>query len=261
MKINDLEIKKLQINSMLQSHILTSQELKSLNKKINDRSKAASDKVEKEYNTINTMSCQCQIQRVLGLEESKKLIGASNSSDPCKEMNDKMDGLNEAQSEATWAKTEGEAAVNQLQAYSAENSNLQGIVNDLDAQIKELQTELKTVPKPVPLSAADASGKNELSQDEIEQNWMSFSFDSVSSTKEVDTSSETYKAALSFSVGGLLWSVSGGASYSRSQQDFAQQMSKSDVAISGKFLRVTMNRDWFHPSIFSIGGLRMVSVV
>lgn len=39
--------------------------------------------------------------------------------------------------------------------------------------------------------------------------WMEFEFDSVSSSKQVDKSSKSYSASMSFSAGGVGWGVSG----------------------------------------------------
>lgn len=43
--------------------------------------------------------------------------------------------------------------------------------------------ELKNAPDPIPPAAAEASGTGQLTKQELEDNWLSFTFDSEMSTK------------------------------------------------------------------------------
>ena len=212
----------------------------------------------------------CQQKRASSGKNSSKSVATSDGgncagyesgNDPCSKINDIQTDLDKARQDLVFAQTERSSVLNQLNAYSASAANLKNIINDLTEKIAQLQKELKNAPKPIPPDVARAklNGTGQLTPEEREQNWMSFSFDSESSTKSVKTDSKTYKAAVSFSAGGALWSVSGGASYSHASQDFAEKMSNSDVTISGKLLKVTINRNWFQPSLFAVGKLQMVS--
>lgn len=158
------------------------------------------------------------------------------------------------------AKTTADSAKNQMLGFSSDNKNLQSIINQFDVQISALEKQKETAAQSTPPAANAANGTNELTSEELEANWMTFSFDSKTSKKSTSTESNSYSASLDFSVGGLGWSVGGGASYSRSQQDFAEQMSSADISVSAKFLRVTFSRNWFRPSLFKTGKLKMVSV-
>ena len=181
------------------------------------------------------------------------------SGDPCMAITDTQGAMDEARRAMVQASTQRDSALNQLMAYNATDGSLKSLLPDVDQRIEQLKNELDNAPNPIPPAAAEANGTGQLTKQEIEENWMSFTFDSEQSTKSVDTESKTYKAALSFSGGGLLWSVSGGTSYSRSSQEFNQKMSNSDVDISAKFLRVTFTRNWFRPSLFNMGKLKLVS--
>lgn len=52
---------------------------------------------------------------------------------------------------------------------------------------------------------------------------------------------------------------SGGASYSRAEQKFAQKISDSDIKISAKILKVSIKRPWFKSSLFKSNQFQMVS--
>ena len=205
----------------------------------------------------------CQQKRAKKGKESQPTDPAckdfAKTDDPCKAITDTQGEMDESRREIVQANTQKDSALNQLTAYSATDGSLNTLIKDLDQRIKQLNNELKNAPSPVPPAAADANGTGQLTTQEIKDNWMSFTFDSEQSRKSVDTESTTFQTALSFSGGGLFWSVSGGASYSHKSQDFAQKMSNSDVSISAKFLRVTFTRNWFRPSLFNLGKLKMVN--
>ena len=203
----------------------------------------------------------CQQQKANNDSNTKPDPDCSDyaSSDPCNAITDTQGDMDEARRAIVQASTQRDSALNQLTANNATDGSLNSLLLDLDQRIEQLTSELDNAPSPIPPAAAEANGTGQLTKQEIEDNWMSFTFDSEQSTKSVKTTSTTYQAALSFSASGDLWSVSGGASYSRSSQDFAQKMSQSDVDISAKFLRVTFTRNWFRPSLFNMDKLKMVS--
>lgn len=181
------------------------------------------------------------------------------SVDPCEEANKKREKMDADTKSLAEAQTKSDTTKNILEAYRSTDANLQGIVASLEEEIKNLEEDLKSAPKESPI-IDKAKGKGDMTQREIEENWMSFSFDSKTASKIKESDSKTYKGTASFSAGGLFWSVGGGASYSRSEQDFHQEMSMADVSVSAKLLRVAINRNWFRPSIFRISNsLQMVS--
>lgn len=129
-------------------------------------------------------------------------------------------------------------------------------------QIELLEKELKKAPKPLPQEAASAKEtvSHQESQQDLDDSWMSFSFDSEKAKKSVDSDSKTFKAAAAaFHASGLFWHADASASHSEASQDFNSKMSQAHISISAKLLRVTVNRNWFRPSLFEIGKLGMVS--
>lgn len=174
---------------------------------------------------------------------------------PCSQLHELQITLDKSREAVIKATDERDSAIRHLTAYSG--SNMNSIIDNLNLQIKQLEAEQKTAPKAVP---PDAVGNGKLTQKERDENWMSFNFDSESSVKTVDKSSKTYRAAASFSASSWLWSASGGASYSQSSNKFASDMNEANISISGKFLRVTINRNWFRPSIFTLAEMPLVSV-
>ena len=277
-KISDLQMRVVQLTSMMKSNIPSENEANNTIANMKNTVTATEKNIQEASVDYSCFRYLCQQKRakakrkvfrqeieflfneVQSEDASTSCSGFKyKTKDPCNELNEAQTKLDVAREEAVQAATKENSARNQLHAYSSSDSSITGILDSLKTQIDQLQEELKTAPKPVPQAAASLNGTGQLTQKEIEENWMYFSFDSDSSAKSVSTSSTTYKAALSFSVGGALWSVSGGASFSRATQDFSDKMSRSDVSITGKFLRVTINRNWFQPSIFSLGDIHMVS--
>lgn len=88
---------------------------------------------------------------------------------------------------------------------------------------------------------------------------MSFSFDSEESKKSVDSDSKVFKAAAAFHASGFFWHAGGSVSHSDAEQDFNSKMSQADISVSAKLLWVTINRNWFRPSLFDSCKLGMVS--
>ena len=179
-----------------------------------------------------------------------------DSIDYCKEVSKKEDDVKNASVAFIEAQTQANYTVNELKAYNA--GNIQTLLHSIDSDIANYTSRLATAPKVLPPIAAEASNTGAMTQEELDNNWLSFSFDSETSNTTTVTDSKTYKSALSFSANGLFWHASGGASYSRAEQDFAQQMSAADTSISAKVLRVTFSRSWFTPSIFQIAKFKMV---
>lgn len=182
---------------------------------------------------------------------------SSTKEDPCSKIKEAQESYMTSISAVADGWMESNLTLNRFEAY--DKTNLQAILNELDSRITALQQQLDNAPKLLPPLAAVASGTGTMTQKELDDNWMSFSFDSKSSISKTTKSSTSYKAAISVHDSGLSWSVSGSASYSRSTENFAADMSQSDMSVSVKMLRVTFNRNWFQPSIFSIQTLHMVS--
>ncbi len=182
----------------------------------------------------------------------------NETNDACGDVSKKEDATNNASAAVTEAQTGADNALNELKAYNASNDNMKALVGSIDSDIDNYTSQLETAPKVLPPIAAEANNTGAMTQEELDNNWLSFSFDSETSNTTTVTDSKTYKSALSFSAKGLFWHASGGASYSRAEQDFAQQMSAADTSISAKVLRVTFSRSWFTPSIFQIAKFQMV---
>ena len=266
-KINDFTARKTQIEEMINSKVPTPSMLLQIKSEYNNTITSSKQKLSDAAKKHACLVYLCEQKRAKS--DSKAPADpksdpecsdfASESSDPCKAITDTQGDMDEARRAMVQASTQRDSALNQLMANDPTDGSLNSLLLDLKQRIEQLTTELDNAPKPIPPAAAEANGTGQLTKQEIEDNWMSFTFDSEQSTKSVDTQSKTYKTATSFSAGGFLWSVSGGTSYSRSSQDFAQKMSQSDVDISAKFLRVTFSRNWFRPSLFNMGNLKMVS--
>lgn len=180
---------------------------------------------------------------------------------PCDEAKKWTTKLEEATQFAIKAQTDSDLMKNNLQAYESTNMNLQGISKNLQAKIADLERDLKSAPIHSP-AISEAKGEKDMSQKEIEQNWMSFSFDSLkySQSKKSD-SKKAFKIVIpSFFVSKFGFSAgTDGFSLSLKQKEFRHNMSVADVLVTAKLLRVTIHRNWFRPSVFRIRkSLKMV---
>ena len=255
-KITDLKMRLLQLQSMQNAQSPTDDDLKKLNP--NTNIETLKKNIEDAAKAVRCYEYLCQAEKTTKkLPEGDTCKKAYPKPKPCDEVNAQRAAMNAAMQSATQAQTENDLMMNVLEAYRS--SNTKEIADNLQAKIKALEEELKSAPTESPV-VNKAKEKGEMIPQEIEQNWMSFSFDSVASSKSVSSNSKTYKGAHSFHAGGLLWSSKGGVSYSSSEQEFHKKMSSADVSVSAKLLRVTINRNWFRPSIFRISNfLKMVS--
>lgn len=213
-----------------------------------------------EYNCYQYF---CQINRTANNPQNfvipSDCTNYKSNPDPCNQINELQNKLSQKSEALAEALSTSYSAINQLTATA--NTSISNFITQLNDEIAALHKQLPTAPKPIPpdVNKAKINGTGHLSPQEIEQNWMSFSFDSETSSSSTVTGSTTYKAAASSSLRELLWSVSGSASYSRSTQDFSSKTSSAKIAVSAKLLKVQIQRNWFRPSLFSVGSLKMVS--
>lgn len=255
-KIRDLKMRLLQLESMMNSPAPSDEDLKKLSP---SKDQEVMKKIKDAAAAIRCYEYLCEAKKsetkLADGDMCKKKYKASN---PCDEVTNQRKAMDAATQSLTEIQTKSDLTKDILGAYKSTDASLQGIIKQLKAQIANLEEDLKSAPIESPV-INKAKGKGNMAQKEIEQNWMSFSFDSETTSKSFSSDSKTYKDASSFSASGLFWSAKGGASYSHSEKDFQQAMSKAHVSVTAKLLRVTINRNWFRPSIFQISNfLRMV---
>lgn len=253
---------------MMNTNVPTKDELEKIEKKIQSTVSAEQEKIKETAKEYACYQYLCEEKRVSNTSTKTNSVTSKSScsqydkpnSDPCSKINNIQQKLSQQSADIAQAQTAGNSAINQLTAYTGNNGSMEVIIKQLNDEIAELKRQLSTAQKPIPPDAEGAkiNGTGHLSSQEIEENWMSFTYDSETSASSTVTSSTTYKAAASLSVGGLFWSVGGGASYSSSSQDFSKQMKSAQVKVSAKLLRVTIERNWFRPSLFSVSKLQMV---
>ena len=222
------------------------------------------DKVKVLNESTDTLNCYkylccCRRFNVTVNSDSDCKKYDNSSVDVCAEISQKEGGAIDASGDVTEQQLDNDYTLQKLSAYNGSSQDMQTLLQQLDDQIANYTEQLKDAPVTLPPIASSANQSEYLTQDEIDQNWRVFAFNSETSSSTAITDSKTYKTALSFSVNGLFWSAGGGASYSRAEQDFAQQMSEADVSLSAKILRVTFSRSWFTPSLFSLANFTMVS--
>ena len=159
------------------------------------------------------------------------------------------------------------AELAELQAYQSQ-SDIAGVDNriaQLDEEIASLQVQLAVAPPPVSEIAGDSEAFDPNDQ------WQSFEFTYSSQTQATSTSSfdSAYSSAASsssYSRSGSWWSRRSSGSSSSSSSSSSVSLSNaysritgSDISVSGKILRVTVQRPWFRPSLFRSKKYEIVS--
>lgn len=207
--------------------------------------------------TTNLENGRFDCQRALAGKKRKK---QNTATEEC----DKLEGLESAVAKALAEDASATSAVaaarNEYGANSILQSQISSTITFLQSQVNQYRNQLSTAPGAVPGYVADANGTRELTPAEQEDQWTAFEFDSTQASKSVSSDSRSYKASLSFGFRGGLWSVSGGASYSRSTSKFSQDISQANVKIRAKFLRVQINRPWLRTTLFKNRDLTSVSM-
>ncbi|KAL5492011.1 hypothetical protein EMCRGX_G017397 [Ephydatia muelleri] len=128
----------------------------------------------------------------------------------------------------------------------SQKANIDQAIANIDAAVEEYKKALTTSPVQLSQLADHAADDKE----QLDANWLQFSFDSAASSQQTDASSSYSSYASSASAHGLFWSASASYSTSKAQQDFSTKLNSAKVAVQGELLRVTIQRPWFRPSLF-----------
>ncbi len=134
----------------------------------------------------------------------------------------------------------------QVNGVNTTKEAFQAVIDDIDENIEDLQRSLLNAGSKFPSLARHAAD----SQDQLDSRWLQFEFDSSKTTRESSSSRSHTSVASQFSASGLLWSVKGSFSYSKSESQFRSAMNSADVKVKGELLRVVVQRPWFRPSLF-----------
>ena len=256
-------MRRAQLQAMMSAASPTEKELKALIDSSSGESTKRQKAIDDAAQAVKCYEYLCKAKnakKLATLPATDSCKTKYKESDPCQEISKSRKKLEEASQAETEAQSVSDMMKNNLEAYKSTNPSLNAILVQLNNEIDELQKKYESAPTEAPI-LRKASGKGEMSGEEIAQNWMAFTFDSEKSSKSRDTSSSTTKVAASTSFFAQ-FTLGAGMSYSRSHQEFHEKMSSSDVSVSAKLLRVTINRNWFRPSIFRNSNLfKMVSFV
>ena len=155
-----------------------------------------------------------------------------------------------------------DSATNIFKDGSGINASIKALISALDANISYLVTQQETAAVSLPSIPYEISRTDcGLSIDEHEDGWKEFQFDSTVLGQLVDTRSKTYSVAFRYGVLGGLWSVSGGAQFSKQDSQLMHIFSAANVKITSKILPVQIKRKWFMPSIFRSPQIVMVRII
>ena len=87
-------------------------------------------------------------------------------------------------------------------------------------------------------------------QDQLDSNWLSFSFSSSHKAVETSQSNRQSSYSVSVDVSSRMYGVSSSYSSSKSESSFSNRMNSADTLVEGQLLRVSIQRPWFRPSLF-----------
>ena len=137
----------------------------------------------------------------------------------------------------------------QVNSFDKKQKALNETVTLINNQIDVLQERLALKSVKMTHLAREALHVAD-TQDQLDSNWLSFSFSS--SHKEVETSQSSRQSSFSVSVdvSARMWGVSSSYSSSKSESRFSNRMNSADTLVEGQLLRVSIQRPWFRPSLF-----------
>ena len=90
--------------------------------------------------------------------------------------------------------------------------------------------------------------------------WLQFDYDSSQETTTVTEEKTSTSFDLNFKASFGLFSIGGGASYSKQTQDNFSSFKSEKVKVGGEILRVSVQMPWFRPELFKESKLTMVSL-
>ena len=162
-------------------------------------------------------------------------------------------------------KFEYESAAFLLNSKGQLNIFLRTRLGSLNKEIKKIEKKL-SLSRPYLGEVVDSREFQDLNSvlNETEQNlddaWTSFQYDSESSRTQTDTETNSWNVAVGLGVGGKVFGVQVSAHYGESTTDMRQSFNSANLKVSGQLLRVTIKRPWFKPSIFENPSLSFVSL-
>ena len=141
----------------------------------------------------------------------------------------------------------------QVNSFEQSREALNETAQQLEDEIEALQRRLATTDVKFSHLAREAQHAAD-SQDILDSQWLSFSFNSKqyrsSSASSYSRSSSRFASSASGGFGLFSFSASYSQSRSRSESSFRAAMNSAETVVSGDLLRVTVQRPWFRPSIF-----------
>ena len=134
----------------------------------------------------------------------------------------------------------------QVNDIDSTKESINGIIQDINEEISELNQDLRRAGAKYPSLARHAAD----SQDQLDSRWLQFNFNSQRYEYSSTARTRHYSVAASTGYSGGFWSVSASYSRSKSESSFQSSMNRAEVKVKGELLRVTVNRPWFRPSLF-----------
>ena len=141
----------------------------------------------------------------------------------------------------------------QVNSYELVREALKEAAIEIEEEIKALKQRLAKTDIKFSHLARDAQHIAD-TQEQLDSNWLSFSFDSKKDTSSSfsTSSSKHLRVAASARAGNWFWSVKGSFdfSYSKYESRFLATMNSAQTLVRGELMRVTIQRPWFRPSLF-----------
>lgn len=123
--------------------------------------------------------------------------------------------------------------------------------------IDKLRTELEKAPLSFSGILSTANNSNDVTEEERQDAWTSFEFDSTQSSNIVYTESDMYQLLFQWGIDAGYWNEKGQIT-SRAGATLSSAVSSSHIIMRAKFLKVRVNRPWLKVSIFQNTALTTV---
>lgn len=161
------------------------------------------------------------------------------------------------QEEKTWKSAKTYSIAYSLVEFNNLEYGEHEVAKELTARSKQVEKklqELRNLQKRAPLGVASIETNvtiETLSEHERADGWTLFRFNSKDYNNQIDEDTDTYRAAFALGQMAGLWSSRGEATFKCTDSQVTRLVFNSDIHISGKLLKVAIDRHYVDDTLFS----------
>lgn len=173
------------------------------------------------------------------------------------------------QEEKTWKSAKTYAIAYSLVEFNDLEYGEHEVAKEVTSRSKQIEKklqELRNAQKRAPLGVSSSETNftiTTLSERERADGWTLFRFNSKDYNDHVDKDTDTYRAAFTLGQWAGLWSSRGEATFKCTDSHVTRLVFNSDIEISGKLLKVAIDRRYVDDTLFSdpLKNLQTVTII